>query len=99
MIWRFDNANSLYYALLDAFKKLPPAPNLVLPTGNTMIPFYKLAADHHAELKTETWSCFQLDEYFPMTPENYALSFKKFLETHFLSAANVKDVCFFENFP
>src|ERR1035437_75287 len=99
MIWRFDNANSLYYALLDAFKKLPPAPNLVLPTGNTMIPFYKLAADHHSELKTETWNCFQLDEYFPMTPENYHFSFKYFLENQFLSTALVKEAFFFEKFP
>ncbi len=99
MIWRFDNANSLYYALLDAFKKLPSAPNLALPTGNTMIPFYRLAAEHHSELKTESWSCFQLDEYFPMTPENYSLSFKKFLENHFLSTALVKEVFFLENFP
>src|ERR1035437_3025354 len=99
MIWRFDNANSLYYALLDAFKKLPPAPNLVLPTGNTMIPFYKLAADHHTELKTETWSCFQLDEYFPMSPENHSLSFKKFLVSQFLSNAPVKEVLFLKDFP
>jgi glucosamine-6-phosphate deaminase len=99
MIWRFDNANSLYYALLDAFKKLPPEPNLVLPTGNTMIPFYKLAAEHQSDLKTETWRCFQLDEYTPVTAENYELSFKKYLERHFLSSALVKEVYFFENFP
>ena len=99
MIWRFDNANSLYYGLIDAFKKLPPAPNIALPTGNTMIPFYKLAAEHHADLKTETWSCFQLDEYYPMTAENYSLSFKYFLEKHFLSNALVKEMFFLENFP
>ena len=99
MIWRFDNANSLYYALIDAFKKLPAAPNIALPTGNTMIPFYKLAAEHHSELKTETWSCFQLDEYFPITQENSALSFKNFLEKHFFSNALVKEAFFFENFP
>ena len=99
MIWRFDNANSLYYALLDAFKKLPPAPNLALPTGNTMIPFYKIAAEYHSELKTESWTCFQLDEYFPMTPENQSLSFKSFLEKYFFSAALVKEVFFLENYP
>lgn len=99
MIWRFDNANSLYYALLDAFKKLPTEPKLALPTGNTMIPFYKLAAENHADLKTETWNCFQLDEYFPMTPEKYELSFKRFLERHFLSNAPVKEIHFLENYP
>jgi glucosamine-6-phosphate deaminase len=98
MIWRFDNANSLYYALLDEFKKLPASPKIALPTGNTMIPFYKLAAEHHAELKTETWSCFQIDEYFPMTPENYQLSFKRFLEKHFLENALVNEAFFFEQF-
>ncbi len=99
MIWRFDNANSLYYALIDAFKKLPPEPIIALPTGNTMIPFYKLAAENHAELKTETWSCFQLDEYIGVTPENYDLSFKKFLERHFLSNTLVKEINFLESFP
>ncbi len=98
MIWRFDNVNSLYYALLDEFKKLPASPNLALPTGNTMIPFYKLAAEHHSELKTESWSCFQLDEYYPMTPEKEAFSFKRFLENHFLSSALVKEAFFFHQF-
>ena len=99
MIWRFDNANSLYYALLDEFKKLPTSPNLALPTGNTMVPFYKIATEHHSELRTETWSCFQLDEYFPMTPEKYSYSFKRFLEQHFLSKTLVKEVCFLADNP
>lgn len=98
MIWRFDNANSLYYALIDEFKKLPASPNLALPTGNTMIPFYKLASEHRAELKTETWTCFQLDEYLPITPANQKLSFKYFLEQQFLSTALVKETFFFQNF-
>lgn len=99
MIWRFDNANSLYYALIDAFKKLPSEPKIALPTGNTMVPFYKLAAEHQSELKTESWSCFQLDEYFPMTEENKTLSFKNFLQKHFLSNALVKETFFLENYP
>lgn len=98
MIWRFDNANSLYYALVDEFKNLPLSPRIALPTGNTMIPFYRLATEHRSELKTESWSCFQLDEYYPMTPENESLSFKTFLENHFLSTALVREVFFIRNF-
>ena len=99
MIWRFDNANSLYYALIDEFKKLPVSPKVALPTGNTMVPFYRLATEHRSALRTESWSCFQLDEYLPVTPETYSLSFKAFLEKYFFSSALVKEAFFLEQFP
>lgn len=94
MIWRFDNANSLYYALIDEFKKLPVSPKVALPTGNTMIPFYRLATEYRSDLRTDTWSCFQLDEYLPIEPENAHLSFKAFLEKYFFSSALVKESFF-----
>jgi glucosamine-6-phosphate deaminase len=98
MIWRFDNANSLYYALLDEFKKLPASPTVALPTGNTMIPFYRLASENRSLLRTESWTCFQLDEYLPVTAETEDLSFKAFLEKYFFSTNLVKEAHFLEQF-
>jgi glucosamine-6-phosphate deaminase len=99
MIWRFDNANSLYYALLDEFKRLPPAPTVALPTGNTMIPFYRLVSENRAQIHTESWTCFQLDEYTPITDDTRDLSFRSFLEKYFFSTNLVKEAHFLENFP
>jgi len=98
MIWRFDNANSLYYALLDEFKKLPASPNVALPTGNTMIPFYRLVSENRSQVHTESWTCFQLDAYLPLSPETKELSFKAFLEKYFFSTNLVKEVHFLEQF-
>lgn len=98
MIWRFDNANSLYYALLDEFKKLPAAPNLALPTGNTMIPFYRLVSENRSQIHTESWTCFQLDEYLPITESTREHSFRTFLEKYFFSTNLVKEVHFLEQF-
>lgn len=98
MIWRFDNANSLYYALLDEFKKLPAAPTVALPTGNTMIPFYRLVSENRSQLRTESWTCFQLDEYTPITEATRELSFRAFLEKYFFSTNLVKEAHFIEQF-
>jgi glucosamine-6-phosphate deaminase len=99
MIWRFDNANSLYYALLDEFKKLPVAPTVALPTGNTMIPFYRLVSENRSQIRTESWTCFQLDEYMPITDDTRELSFRHFLEKYFFSTNLVKEAHFIEQSP
>lgn len=91
-LWRFDNANALYYALIDALKKEVARlldqgrkPVVALPTGNTMLPLYKLITDSEAELRTDTWTCINLDEYYPLTPANRASSFATYLNQHFYS--------------
>ena len=92
-IWRFDNANALYYALIDALSQaLAPTlasgrdPVLALPTGNTMVPFYRIAAEAAEEkLQLNRWHCFNLDEYYPITPENQNYSFQAYMENHFYS--------------
>lgn len=91
-IWPFDNANALYYALIDALAKvIQPIvaegrdPVLALPTGNTMIPFYRIAADSEELLKTAHWRAFNLDEYFPITPKNRGESFRNFMKANFYS--------------
>ncbi len=61
------------------------SPVLALPTGNTMIPFYRLARERPEALQVSTWKCFQLDEYFPLTAETEHLSFRSYLEEHFYS--------------
>jgi glucosamine-6-phosphate deaminase len=89
-IRRFDNANALYYALanslataIEGFITPDRQPVLGLPTGNTMVPFYRIAADSELDLKVHLWHCFNLDEYYPITPANEALSFKRYMHTHF----------------
>lgn len=91
-IWRFDNANALYYALLDTLTsttnqmiKDGKKPVLALPTGNTMIPFYRLATDHQDSLNVAQWQCFNLDEYYPINEKNQALTFDFFMDHHFYS--------------
>ena len=91
-IWRFDNANALYYALVDALgQALSPLitegrdPVLALPTGNTMIPFYRIAAESHEKLRPDRWQAFNLDEYYPITPENFDYSFQAYMNRHFYS--------------
>jgi glucosamine-6-phosphate deaminase len=91
-IWRFDNANALYYALVDALgQELAPViasgrdPVLALPTGNTMVPFYRIAAEVPEKLHPETWQAFNLDEYYPVTPENFEDSFQAYMNRHFYS--------------
>jgi len=95
-IWRFDNANALYYALIDAVASAvasvvaPPLaqgrrPVLALPTGNTMIPFYRLAVENADKLQTSQWECFNLDEYYPIDERNHADSFDAFMDRNFYS--------------
>jgi glucosamine-6-phosphate deaminase len=91
-LWRFDNANALYYALIDALKKEVDRllaqgrkPVIALPTGNTMLPLYKLITDSSPELRTETWTCINLDEYYPLNPSNRNSSFATYLNQHFYS--------------
>ena len=91
-IWRFDNANALYYALANSLSNavqgfITPThkPVLALPTGNTMIPFYRIAADSERDLQVSLWTCFNLDEYYPITPKTEALSFRSYMDRHFYS--------------
>lgn len=91
-IWRFDNANSLYYALIDRVSQeirgitdLGRDPVVALPTGNTMIPFYRIATEKQALLEVRKWHCFGLDEYYPILPSQQNLSFKNYLDDHFYS--------------
>ncbi|MBC7398002.1 MAG: glucosamine-6-phosphate deaminase [Bdellovibrionales bacterium] len=91
-VWRFDNANALHYALIDAVSSAVTRvvsqgrnPVLALPTGNTMVPFYRIAAEREAALQIATWRCFNLDEYYPVTPENEADSFRAYMKSHFYS--------------
>ncbi|MBS1958195.1 MAG: glucosamine-6-phosphate deaminase [Bdellovibrionales bacterium] len=91
-LWRFDNANALYYALVDTLKseitKMLDAgrnPVVALPTGNTMLPLYKLITDAQEALRTDTWTCINLDEYYPLTSSNRGSSFATYLNQHFYS--------------
>jgi glucosamine-6-phosphate deaminase len=91
-IWRFDNANALYYALVDSIASSLNSivesgrdPVLGLPTGNTMIPFYRIAADSEAALQIEKWVCFNIDEYYPVRPETEKLSFRYYMDQNFYS--------------
>jgi len=91
-ILRFENANALYYSLVDrlssevrALKGQGRDPVLTLPTGNTMVPFYRIASEQEEKLSVSDWTCFQLDEYFPLTPELHSLSFRTYLEHYFYS--------------
>jgi glucosamine-6-phosphate deaminase len=91
-IWRFDNANSLYYALIDEIASaVRPildsgrSPVVALPTGNTMIPFYRLAVESEERLGIQDWTCFNLDEYHPLPSDHAPYSFKNYLDQHFYS--------------
>jgi glucosamine-6-phosphate deaminase len=86
----FKNANDLYYAVLEHLmfqvierSKTNPTPTFALPTGNTMIPLYRLIAEREAELFIQQWKCFNLDEYYPITDETDALSFQSYLDQFF----------------
>jgi glucosamine-6-phosphate deaminase len=91
-IWRFDNANSLYYALIDEIASaVRPilesgrSPVIALPTGNTMIPFYHLAVEAEERLRIREWICFNLDEYHPLPSPDAPYSFRSYLERQFYS--------------
>jgi len=91
-IWRFDNANALYYALIDAIAGAVAEviaqgrrPVIALPTGNTMIPFYRLAVEHAEKLQISQWQCFNLDEYYPIDERNHAETFDAFMDRNFYS--------------
>lgn len=91
-IWRFDNANALYYALLDTIAQSTgqivsqeKRPVLALPTGNTMIPFYRLATTQPEALHLSQWQCFNLDEYFPISEQNKVYTFDHFMDQNFYS--------------
>ena len=91
-ILRFENANTLYYGLVDRLKaELAPLlnanrdPTIALPTGNTMIPFYKIASEQETELGIRHWNCFNLDEYYPIPHGLQNESFKHYLDHHFYS--------------
>ncbi len=89
-LWKFDNANSLYYALIDALAKeieevlaTGKKPVIGLSAGNTMIPLYRLVSENEDRLHVSQWICFNIDEYYPLTPENESRSFVNFMNTHF----------------
>jgi glucosamine-6-phosphate deaminase len=91
-IWRFDNANSLYYALIDEIASAvrpildsSRSPQMALPTGNTMIPFYRLAVESEERLGIRNWTCFNLDEYHPLPSCEATYSFRNYLDQHFYS--------------
>lgn len=91
-VWRFDNANALYYALVDAIQKKVSnlleegrTPLVALPTGNTMIPLYKLLTDQAEALQVHRWACINLDEYYPLTAQHRQISFAHYLQQHFYS--------------
>lgn len=91
-IWKFDNANSLYYALLDALQLTvnrvlaeKPSLTIALPTGNTMVPFYHIIAKHETELQIHKWNCFNLDEYYPLPDPEHPKSFRHYLHEHFFN--------------
>jgi glucosamine-6-phosphate deaminase len=91
-LWRFDNANALYYALVDTLAQtLSPVlatgrdPVLALPTGNTMIPFYRIAAECEEKLNINRWRAFNLDEYYPIHDQNRNASFRSYMEQYFYS--------------
>ena len=88
--WRFDNPNALYYGLLDTFAERIQAvvakgrkPVIALPTGNTMIPFYRLVTENQAKLKVHEWICFNLDEYYPVNDTNEFRTFHSFMDLNF----------------
>jgi glucosamine-6-phosphate deaminase len=89
-LWRFDNANSLYYALISTLSEEVKTivaegrdPVFLLPTGNTMIPFYHLAIENQEKLQISKWKCFNLDEYYPLPEKNLSYSFEHFMNQHF----------------
>ncbi len=89
---RHGNANALYYALVEHLSTEVRAlvsqgrnPVLALPTGNTMIPFYRIAAEQEEPLAVARWTCFGLDEYYPVPKYLAHLSFKNYLDEHFFS--------------
>jgi glucosamine-6-phosphate deaminase len=98
-IWRFDNANALYYALVDTLTTSTnqiiaegKRPVLALPTGNTMVPFYRIATEAQnqkdTKLNVSQWQCFNLDEYYPITEANQPYTFDSFMDQHFYSHLN-----------
>jgi len=91
-ILRHDTANTLYYALIDHLAKEVDSlvshkrdPVIALPTGNTMIPFYRIASEQEARLQISKWTCFNLDEYYPIPKYLDHLSFSAYLEEHLFS--------------
>ncbi|NDG84164.1 MAG: glucosamine-6-phosphate deaminase [Proteobacteria bacterium] len=89
---RHENANALYYALIehlgrevDTLVKAQRDPVIALPTGNTMIPFYRIASEQSERLKVSRWTCFSLDEYYPIPKYLDHLSFGAYLDQHFFS--------------
>lgn len=89
---RHENANSLYYDLVNFLRVEVESlraggrdPVLALPTGNTMIPFYRIASEHEEKLGISSWKCFNLDEYYPLTPDLNRYSFKTYMEEYFYS--------------
>ena len=94
--WRFDNANALYYALIDSIAEATHTviregrdPVLGLPTGNTMVPLYRLAAEKEQELETHRWVCFNIDEYYPITTDLKPYSFREYMDRNFYSRLNL----------
>ncbi len=84
----FENVNDLYYQLLSDFRLSTlefDSPTIALPTGNTMIPFYRLLSATVGTLPVPSWNCVALDEYYPLTEDTEEFSFQKFLEDHFFS--------------
>lgn len=81
----FKNANDLYYSLFDYFlEKITPLenPNIALATGNTMIPLYRLMTAQQGRFNSARWTCFQLDEYYPISEETKEISFQHYLYQH-----------------
>jgi len=96
-IWRFDNANALYYALVDTLSQSIDQlvqsgrdPVLALPTGNTMVPFYRIASAHETSLHISRLQIFNLDEYYPINARNQEDSFQAYMKRNFYSRLKVQ---------
>jgi glucosamine-6-phosphate deaminase len=58
---------------------------LALPTGSTMIPFYRIAVEAEETLHTKQWQAFNLDEYYPLNDSTKEESFRAYMDRHFYS--------------
>ncbi|NDD93195.1 glucosamine-6-phosphate deaminase, partial [bacterium] len=91
-ILRFTTPDDLYRSLLgrlvrelESLQATSHGPVLALPTGNTMIPFYELMVKNQNLLLPESWTCFQLDEYYPIPASKEPLGFRNYLDRHLFS--------------
>lgn len=82
----FKNVNDLYYSLFEHFLTQISSlnkPNIALATGNTMIPLYRVLTENQDRYNSAHWTCFQLDEYFPISEDTEEFSFHHYLHSQF----------------